>query len=140
MGGGAGPRCVAAQWRAEPLTGVRLGPPLRAGLAVGVAYGTQSRAAQFGGPIVLAEVGLGGGRVSAGYVLAYPFATGVEVLGSAIRTWASPTQVERGVTLAGSELRLLMFAVNVGLGVFRPVDGFGEDRRTRYYLNVGLGI
>jgi hypothetical protein len=24
--------------------------------------------------------------------------------------------------------------------VFRPVSGFVDDRRIRYYLNVGLGI
>ena len=136
MVGAAFPQRAAAQWRAATLVGARFGPPLRAGFAVGVVYGNSSRIAEFGGPIVLAEAGLGGGRLSAGYFLAFPFVSGVELLGSAVRTWGSPLNADPNVTLIGGELRAIGFAVNVGLGVFRPV-GEGE---TRYYLNIGLGI
>jgi len=136
MVGAAFPQRAAAQWRAVTLVGARFGPPLRAGFAVGVAYGNRSRIAEFGGPIVLAEAGLGGGRLSAGYFLAFPFVSGMELLGSAVRTWGSPLNADPKVTLIGGELRAIGFAVNVGLGAFRPV-GEGE---TRYYLNIGLGI
>jgi hypothetical protein len=109
-------------------------------LAVGVGYGNRTAASQFAGPMVIGEVAVGGGRVSAGYVFAGPFASGIQFLGAAVRTWGSPSQVERGRTLAGGELRASFFLVNVGGVVLRPVSGFGSDRRTRYYLNVGLGF
>lgn len=134
------PQRAFAQSRAETLPGLRFGPPLRAGLAVGVGYGNRTAASQFAGPMVIGEVAVGGGRVSAGYVFAGPFASGIQFLGSAVRTWGSPSQVERGRTLAGGELRASFFLVNVGGVVLRPVSGFGSDRRTRYYLNVGLGF
>ena len=134
------PQRALAQWRAEMMPGVRFGPPLRAGLAVGVGYGNRTAATQFAGPLVLGEVAIGGGRVSAGYLFAGPFASGIELLGSAIRTWGSPSQLERRRTIAGGEVRASWFLVNVGAGVFRPVGGFDGDRGTRYYLNVGLGI
>jgi hypothetical protein len=134
------PQRAFAQWRTATLPGLRFGPPLRAGLAVGVGFGNRTAATQFAGPLVLGEVAVGGGRVSAGYFFAGPFASGIELLGSAIRTWGSPSQLERRTTIAGGELRASFFLVNVGAGVFRPVGGFDGDRRTRYYLNVGLGI
>jgi hypothetical protein len=31
-------------------------------------------------------------------------------------------------------------AVNVGVSAMRPVRSPERDRRTRYYMNVGLGI
>jgi hypothetical protein len=134
------PQRASAQWRASAVPGLRFGPPLRAGLALGVVYGKRTAGSQFGGPIAIGEVAVAGARVSAGYLLAGPFASGLEVLGSAMRTWGSPSQLERGQTVVGGELRGSFFFVNVGGGVFRPVRGFDGDRRTRYYLNVGLGI
>jgi hypothetical protein len=134
------PQRVFAQWRAEMLPGLRFGPPLKAGVALGVAYGNQTGPSPFAGPIAIAEGALGGGRVSAGYFAAGPFASGIEVLGSALRTWGRPSQIENNRTLVGGELRVSFFLVNAGLGVFRPVDGVPADRRTRYFLNVGLGI
>ena len=131
---------AGAQWRMEVLPGVRFGPPLKAGLAVGATYGTRTALAQFAGPMVLGEAGIGGGRVSAGYMLAFPFASGVEVLGTAIRTWGSPSQVPKRTTLVGGELRMSYFAINVGLGVYRPAGSGVADRRTLFHLNVGLGI
>ena len=136
VGATAFPQRAAAQWRAATLVGARFGPPLRAGFAVGVVYGNRSRIAQFGGPIALAEAGLGGGRLSAGYFLGFPFVSGAELLGSVVRTWGSPLNADPAVTLIGGELRAIGFAVNVGLGVFRPVGKAG----TRYYMNIGLGI
>ena len=134
------PQRARAQWRAEMLPGLRFGPPLKAGAALAVAYGNHVAGSPFTGPIALGEVALGGTRASVGYFLAGPFASGIEVLGSAMRTWGSPSQLEKNRTLLGGELRGSFFLVNAGLGVFRPVAGFGDDRRTRYYLNVGLGI
>ena len=134
------PQRAFAQWRTEILPGLRFGPPLRAGLAIGVAVGNRTAATPFAGPVVIGEVAVGGARVSAGYLFAGPFASGIEFLGSAIRTWGSPSQLERRQTLVGGELRASWFFVNVGGGVFRPTAGFVDDRRTRYYLNVGLGI
>jgi len=137
----ATPQRASAQRRAETLIGFRFGPPFKAGFALGVAYGDRTAGLPFAGPIVLAEAGLGGTRASAGYLFAGPFASGIEVLGTVMRTWGSPSQLEAGQTLAGGELRVAIFFVNVGGAVFRPVSGFpDEDRRTRYYLNVGLGI
>ena len=130
-----------AQWRAEMLPGLRFGPPLKAGAAFGVAYGKRMARVPFAGPIALAEVGLGGWRASAGYFVAGPFASGIEILGSGLRTWGDPSQLEPNQTLAGGELRVSFFLVNVGVAAFRPMAGFpDDDRRTRYYLNVGLGI
>ena len=134
------PQRAGAQWRSEILPGVRFGPPLKAGLAVGVAYGNHMGGFPFAGPLALGEVGLGGARASVGYFFAGPFASGIELLGSGIRTWGSPSQLEPNRTLAGGELRVAFFLVNVGVAALRPVAGFGDDRRTRYYLNVGLGI
>ena len=134
------PQRAIAQWRAEMLPGLRFGPPLRAGAALGVAYGTEAGPSPFAGPIVIAEAALGGGRLSAGYLMAGPFASGVELLGSAVRTWGNPSQIEKRRTLAGGELRVSFFFVNAGVGVFRPVDSIRSDRRTRYYANFGLGI
>ena len=134
------PRESSLAWRAEVLPGLRFGPPLKASVAVGVAYGNRMGASAFAGPLALGDVGLGGARASVGWLFAGPFASGIELLGSAMRTWGSPAQLERNRTLAGGELRASFFLVNVGGGVFRPVAGFGDDRRTRYYLNLGLGI
>ncbi len=122
------------------LPGVRFGPPLRASLAVGAAYGNRGAGWSFAGPMVLGDVGIGGARASVGYLFAGPFASGIELLGSALHTWGSPSQLKRNRTLAGGEVRVSYFLVNAGLGVFSPVSGFGTDRRTRFYLNVGLGI
>jgi hypothetical protein len=134
------PQRADAQWRAEMLPGLRFGPPLKAGVAVGVAYGNRLARLPFSGPIALGEAGLGGGRASLGYFFAGPFASGVELLGSAIRTGGSPSQIEKRRTLVGGELRASFFLVNVGVGVFRPTRTVGDERRTRYYLNIGLGI
>jgi hypothetical protein len=89
--------------------------------------------------MALAEAGIGGGRVSAGYLLAFPFASGVQVLASGVRTWGSPSQADRKETLAGGELRVSFFSLNVGVGIFRPVRS-GDDRRARFYMNAGFGI
>jgi hypothetical protein len=134
------PQRAFAQWRSEMLPGIRFGPPLRAGLAVGVTFANRPAATQFAGPLVLGEAAVGGGRVSAGYFFGGPFASGIEMLGSVVRTWGSPSQLERSRTLAGGELRASFFLVNVGVAVLRPMAGFDGDRRTRYFLNVGLGI
>ena len=137
---GSIPQRAGAQWRPEMLPGVRFGPPLRAGAALGVVYGNRMAGFPFAGPLALGEVGLGGVRASAGYFIAGPFASGIELLASGVRTWGSPSQLERNRTLVGGELRVSFFLVNVGAAVLRPVAGFENDRRTRYYLNVGLGI
>ena len=135
------PQRASAQRRAETLIGFRFGPPLKAGFALGVAYGDRMAGLPFAGPILLAEAGVGGVRGSAGFLFAGPFASGIEILGTAMRTWGSPSQLEPGQTLAGGELRVVFFFVNVGGAVFKPVSGFpDDDRRTRYYLNIGLGI
>lgn len=134
------PQRVFAQWRAETIAGIRFGPPLRAGLALGVGFGNDMAAAQFGGPLALVEAAVGGGRASAGYLFAGPFASGIELLGSAIYTWGWPSQLQRNQTLAGGEMRVSVLLLNVGVGVFRPIGGFTNDTRARYYLNVGLGI
>ena len=134
------PRRGFAQWRAETLPGLRFGPPLRAGFALGVAYGGRTTFAQFAGPLALAELGVGGGRVSAGYLIAGPLASGFEVLGSAIRTWGNTSQAAPGQTLLGGEVRVSFFLLNLGVGVFRPMSDRESNDRTRYYLNLGLGI
>ena len=134
------PQRAFAQRRVETLPGLRFGPPLRAGFALGAGYGGPLGPFPFAGPLVIGEVALGGARVSAGYLFAGPFASGLEVLGSAMRTWGSPAQLDPKQTLVGGEFRATFFLVNAGLGVFRPVAGFENDRRTRYYLNIGLGI
>ena len=141
MLGVAVPERAFAQWRAEVLPGLRFGPPFKAGAVVGVAYGNRLARLPFAGPLALAEVGVGGTRASIGYFFAGPFASGIEVLGSGMRTWNNPSQLEPGQTLLGGELRLAFFLVNVGLAAFHPAAGFPEDdRRTRYYFNIGLGI
>jgi hypothetical protein len=134
------PQRIGAQWRTETVPGLRFGPPLRAGLAVALAYGQRDSLSQFAGAIALVEPGIGGARGSIGYIIAGPFASALEVLGSAVRTWGSPAQVERNRTLVGGELRVAYFAVNVGLAIMQPVGDVWNDRRRRYYLNVGLGI
>lgn len=131
------PRDGSPAWRAEMLPGLRFGPPLKASVAVGVAYGNRMGVAAFAGPLAVGDVGLGGARASVGWLFAGPFASGIELLGSAMRTWGSPAQLEKNRTLAGGELRASFFLVNVGGGVFRPLS---DDRRTRYYFNIGLGI
>lgn len=131
------PQRASGQWHAELMPGLRFGPPLRASAAVALAYGRELRGASFAGPIALGDVGIGGARASVGYLVAGPFASGIELLGSGIRTWGSPAQLEQNRTLAGGEVRVSYFLLNVGLGVFRPLQG---ERKTRFYLNVGLGI
>jgi hypothetical protein len=136
------PQRIFAQRRAEILPGVRFGPPIRAGVALGVGYGDRWGIAQFAGPMAIAEAGVGGGRVSGGYVFAGPMASGLELLGTVLRTWGSPSQVDPQRTLGGGEVRVSFFLMNLGLGVFRPIDdGPGpNDDRTRYFLNIGLGF
>lgn len=134
------PQRASAQWHAEVLPGLRFGPPLKAGAAVAVAYGNRIAKSPFAGPIAIGEVAFGGGRASVGLFWAAPFGSGIELLASAIRTWGSPSQLEKNQTLLGGELRVAFFLVNVGGGAFRPVAGFEDDQRTRYYLNIGLGI
>ena len=120
------------------LPGLRFGPPLKAGAALGVGFGKPLGPSPFAGPIAIGEVAVGGARISAGYLMAGEFASGIELLASAMRTWGSPAQLEKNRTLAGGELRLSFFLVNVGLGVFRPISS--DEQRTRYFLNIGLGI
>ena len=67
------PQRDSAQRRAEPLIGFRFGPPLKAGFALGIAYGDRTGGLAFAGPIVLAEAAVGGTRASAGYLFAGPF-------------------------------------------------------------------
>lgn len=134
------PQRVSAQSRADMLPGLRFGPPLKAGAAVGVTYGKPTAGSPFAGPVGIGEVGVGGARLSAGYLIAAEFASGIELLASAMRTWGSPSQIEKNRTLLGGELRVSFFFVNAGLGVFRPTSRVGDENRTRYYLNVGLGI
>jgi hypothetical protein len=135
------PHHALAQSRTETVVGLRFGPPLKAGFALGATYGDHLGRLPFAGPIGIAEVGVGGVRASAGYFFAGPFASGVELLGTAMRTWGDPSQLEPKQTLVGGELRVAFFFVNVGGAAFRPVSGFpDDDRRTRYYLNVGFGI
>ena len=129
-----------AQWRPQTIGGVRFGPPLKASLALGMTYGNCMAGSEFAGPMALGEVGFGGARASLGYLFAGPFASAIEVMGSAVRTFGSPAQLERNQTLAGGEFRVAYFLVNAGIGVFRPVSGFTNDRRTRVFLNVGLGF
>ena len=136
----AAPSRSFAQWRAETVPGLRFGPPLRASFALGVTYGTRTTFAQFAGPLALADLGVGGGRVSAGYLLAGPLASSFEVLGSAIRTWGNTSQAAPGQTLVGGEVRVSFFLLNLGVGVFRPTSDRETNDRTRYYLNLGLGI
>ena len=131
---------VSAQSRAEVLPGLRFGPPLEAGAAIGVGFGKPMWGSPFAGPIGIGEVGLGGARVSAGYLIAGEFASGIELLGSAIRTWGSPSQIEKNRTLLGGEFRVSFFFVNAGFGVFWPTSRVAGEKRTRYYLNLGLGI
>ena len=107
--GAVAPQRAFAQWRAEMLPGLRFGPPLKAGAAVGVAYGNRLSRLPFAGPLALAEVGVGGARASVGYFLAGPFASGIELLGSGLRTWGEPSQLEPNQTLLGGELRLAFF-------------------------------
>ena len=107
---------------------------------MGVAFGKPMAGSPFAGPIGIGEVGLGGARVSAGYLVAGEFASGIQLLASAIRTWGSPAQIERNRTLAGGEVRVSFFFVNAGLGVFRPTSRVADEKRTRYYVNVGFGI
>src|SRR6476661_8878431 len=95
------PQRAFAQRRVEALPGLRFGPPLRAGVALGAGYGSPLGPFPFAGPLVIGEVALGGARVSAGYLFAGPFASGIEVLGSTIRTWGSPAQLEPRQTLVG---------------------------------------
>jgi hypothetical protein len=129
---------VSAQRRAEMLPGLRFGPPLKAGAALGVGFGKPMAGSPFAGPIALGEVGVAGARVSAGYLVAGEFASGIELLASAMRTWGSPSQIDKNRTLAGGELRLSFFLVNVGVGVFRPISS--DEQKARFFLNIGLGI
>jgi hypothetical protein len=134
------PQRVSAQSRAELLPGLRFGPPLKAGAAIGVGFGKPMGRSPFAGPMGIGEVGLGGARVSGGYLIAGEFASGIELLASALRTWGSPSQIEKNRTLVGGEVRVSFFFVNAGFGVFRPTSRVADEKRTRYYLNVGLGI
>lgn len=134
------PQRVSAQTRAELLPGLRFGPPLKAGAAVGVGFGKPMAGSPFAGPIALGEVGLGGARVSVGYLVAGEFASGIELLGSVVRTWGSPSQIEKKRTLVGGEFRVSFFLVNAGIGVFRPTSRVADEKHTRYYLNIGFGI
>src|SRR4051812_39428599 len=95
------PQRVFAQRRVAVLPGFRFGPPLRAGFALGAGYGGPVGRSPFAGPLVIGEAALGGARVSAGYLIAGPFASGLELLGSAMRTWGSPAQLEARRTLVG---------------------------------------
>jgi hypothetical protein len=75
-----------------------------------------------------------------GYFLGGDYASGLELLGSAIRTWGSPSQIEKNRTLVGGEVRASFFLVTAGVGVFKPVGKPETERRTRVYFNLGLGI
>lgn len=138
--GTALPRDAAGQWRAEPVLGVRFGPPLRASGVLGIGYGTESSIAQFAGPMILGELGLGGARASAGYLFAEPFVAGASLAGTIVRTWHDPSQVAPNRWLVGGEVHVMFFAFNVGFGVYRPVSAPARERRTRYFLNAGLGV
>jgi hypothetical protein len=88
--------------------------------------------------VLLAEPGIGGGRVAIGYLRLRP---GTSFIGRAtlLRTWGHPWETDPGHTFAGPELQAMFTNRLVGAraGVLFPL---GQSRRSIATLGVVFGV
>jgi hypothetical protein len=133
--GGAGEE---RSWFA-PLFGFHVGAPQKAALGLGVvrAWATGSG---FAGVTLMAEGGLGGGRVSVGALGFGGPAVSVQLRGSVVRTWGEPWVVAPGQTYAGPELRVGAVLLTAGAGYYWRQGGGapGDDRF--FGASIGVGF
>ena len=130
----AAPPALAAQ---ELVGGVHAGGPVRASVAVGVAWPSDpSSGTGDAGPLLLAEPGLRGHRISAGW------ARSIGSLGSFASARATLLELRRGERrrYAGLELQLApLLGIGARLGGFVPLGSEG-DRRVLLIGDVGFGL
>jgi hypothetical protein len=120
---------------AQIIGGLHVGGPVRASVAFGYAW-TGERHRRSHGPMVLAEPGLGGHRLSAGYV------RGAGNLGTFLSARLSWLQLvrDREGAYAGLEVQFLpLFGVGSRLGAFRPLRS-GEGGRLLWIADFSWGL
>lgn len=120
----------------EPIipVGIHAGSPTIASLSVGRGIQLPDR----GVLVFQAEPGVGGGRLSVGYLRLRP---GTSVIGRAtlLRTWGNPWGTDSGNTYAGPELQAMFSKRLVGarVGVLLPL---GPAPRPVVTLGIVLGV
>ena len=123
------------------LVGAHLGGPARGSFAVGPSYlvdpglGPNAHAERRGTAFVVAEPGVGAGRLSAGYrVIAGNLASGWSARATLLKRWRSENALYVGGELGG----MLVGGIGPRMGVFIPVAG--SDRRGLVlFLDLGIG-
>jgi hypothetical protein len=108
----------------EPIVGLHFGGPVRASLAVGVLW-ERNMGDRSAGPVLLAEPGIGGHRLSVGYVTMFGN------LGSMMSVRASGLRLREGggTNYAGLEAQWApVFAIGGRFGAFMPLSSTQQKR------------
>lgn len=119
------------------------GPSLSLGLIHGITTDTMSTS----GPLLQAEPGLGGGKLSAGWAFVFhsgdsylPPVGGLGLKMSVLRTWRHPRGVGPGHTYVGPELDLGVLYLKLSAGVKWRATSRSRDGRTLFTWGVGAGF
>lgn len=116
--------------------GVHLGGPVRASLAVGAIWMRPTGGDRGQGPILLVEPGLGGHRVSAGYL----FARGNLGQFASVRATGLALRGDEWRRYAGLDLQIQpLFVIGARLGAFVPLQS-AVSRRLLWIADVSLGL
>ena len=116
--------------------GLHFGGPVRAALAVGVIWMRPTGSDHGQGPILLAEPGLGGHRISAGYL----FARGNLGQFASVRATGLALRRNGWSRYAGLDLQVQpLFVIGGRLGAFLPLQS-AASRRLLWIADVSLGL
>jgi hypothetical protein len=126
------PQCVSAQ----VIGGLHFGGPVRVSVALGRAW-TDWRADPSKGPMILIEPGLGGHRLSAGYMVARG---NLGTFTSARVSWLHLIRGSKGA-YGGLELQYLpLFGIGGRLGAFVPLRPSSERPKFLWIADFSWGL
>ena len=121
----------------QPVGGIHVGGPVRASLALGVLWVRDTAGDRAHGPLVMAEPGLRGHRLSVGYLMSRG------TLGQFAAVHASGLGLRGGDSwrqFAGVDVQVQpAFATGVRVGAFLPV-GSAPSRRVMWIADVAFGL
>jgi hypothetical protein len=144
----ASSRAAGAQtrtrWPGPPFTegfyGAHVGGAPRLAVAAGVRRGQVVRRDVYEGYGLLAEAGLGGGKVVASLLGARGYETWMQLRAVGLHTWGRPREVAAGQSYAGGEIRYTRWPICVGFGVYIRVAGDAPDGARFSAATIGLGF
>ena len=114
-------------------------------VSLGFIRGITTDTAMTSGLLHQAQPGLGGGKASAGWAVAFlgeepylPAMGGLAVKASVLRTWGNPHGVQAGDTYAGPELDVNLLYAKLSGGVMWRLGG--SEHRAIFVWGVGAGF